>query len=76
MECQPLQDKASTVELFAFDFSDAFYTMKIAEQERRHVIARGSRDWFAFRCVAFGLASGPFSWIRRRFVIHSHGTRT
>ena len=38
--------------------------MKIAENERRHVIARGSSSFYVFRCVAFGLACGPLLWGR------------
>ena len=64
LECQEGRAKTDKCELFAFDFSDAFYTMHIAEEERRHVIARGSHDWFVFFCVAFGLASGPLLWGR------------
>ena len=51
-------------ELFAFDFKDAFYTMHIREGERRHVVARGSKHFVAFKCVAFGLACGPLLWGR------------
>jgi len=51
-------------ELFAVDFEDAFYTMGIAEEERKYVVARGCKDWYAFKCVAFGLASGPLLWGR------------
>ena len=51
-------------ELFAFDFRDAFYTMKVSENERKHVIARGSSSFYVFRCVAFGLACGPLLWGR------------
>ena len=39
------------------------YTLTISELVRLHVIAK-SRDWFAFRCVAFGLPSGPLLWCR------------
>lgn len=61
MECQrPNHD----IELFAVDFKDAFYTMGIADQERQFVVARGSFSWYVFRCVAFGLASGPILWGR------------
>ena len=28
------------------------------------MVARGSNDWFVYRCVAFGLASGPLLWGR------------
>ena len=46
IELQRGEAKVDKCEMFAFDFSDAFYTLHIAESERHHVIARGSRDWF------------------------------
>ena len=64
IELQRGEAKTRNCEMFAFDFADAFYTLHIAESERRHVIARGSHDWFVYRCVAFGLASGPLLWGR------------
>ena len=46
------------------DYRDAFCTMQIAEAERRRVVAKGTESYYAFRRVAFGLASGPLLWGR------------
>ena len=56
--------KEFSTELFVIDFSDAFYTMHLAEEDRKHVVIKGTRSWFVFKCVAFGLACGPVLWGR------------
>ena len=58
------ESSESECELFAFDSSDAFDIMTIVELERGHTVARGLRDWFVCRCVAFGLAAARLLWGR------------
>eukprot|EP00438_Fugacium_kawagutii_P036445 Skav213606 [mRNA] locus=scaffold1971:99628:100965:+ [translate_table: standard] len=53
------------LEFFVCDFSDAFYTLKLHESERKWVICKGLNNrYYVMRCVCFGLACGPLLWGR------------
>ncbi len=53
------------LELGVWDFKDAFYTMKLREQEKKFVVVKGADQcYYLMQCVAFGLACGPLLWGR------------
>ena len=66
--CRELLKFASSYDQLEFlvcDFSDAFYTLKLHESERKWVICKGlDSSYFVMKCVCFGLACGPLLWAR------------
>ena len=53
------------LEFFVCDFSDAFYTLKLHDSERKWVVCKGlDSRYYVMRCVCFGLACGPLLWGR------------
>ena len=52
------------VELGVIDFSDAFYTLWVKEQERGLLVIRTLIGWAVFLRICFGLASAPLLWGR------------
>lgn len=57
--------KSDLLEFMICDFSDAFYTLKLHESERKWVVCKGlDSHYYVMRCICFGLANGPLSWGR------------
>ena len=53
------------VEFCSADFSDAFYTLHLRQDERACVIVKNAKsEYYCFRVVGFGIASAPLLWSR------------
>ena len=53
------------IEYAVVDFSDAFLTLRLAEEERGYaVITDGKGKFYAYKGFPFGFASGPLLWGR------------
>eukprot|EP00969_Alexandrium_andersonii_P221496 9782568-Alexandrium_andersonii.AAC.1 len=52
------------IELAVADFSDAFLTLGLAEEERAFAVITDNVRSFAYRGVPFGIGSAPLIWGR------------
>ena len=50
--------------LLVVDFKDAFYTCRLAPQEKKYAVVKGRKGYYVLNVVAFGLACGPLLWGR------------
>ena len=59
------QSPEGDMELAVVDFQDAFYQCRLAQEERKHVVVKGTgTQYYVLEVVAFGLACGPLLWSR------------
>ena len=51
-------------ECAVLDYADAFKQLPVDEAERRFLGGQALNGWFVYRCILFGVKSGPLVWGR------------